>query len=382
MLQYSRDVANMEDAKLSSLAVLYSRSGGRIHPEESHPYRLDFQRDRDRIVHSSAFKRLQYKTQVFLYSIGENYRNRLTHTLEVAGIARTVATALGLNPLLSECIALAHDLGHTPFGHAGQDRLGELMKGYGGFEHNKQSLRIVEKLENRYPDFRGLNLTRETLKGLMKHGASYGDSLVQKERKESGASLESMVADIADEIAYNHHDIEDGLEMGYLEPESLTELQLWKEIQFQTDQEFSNLQNKVRVRTILRRIFNTLVTDLIESSARNLEELNLQTNSDWENAWKKGERPIRFSDSLRPKVYELKSFLHKNLYKTPSVVEMSSKGQDMIEKLFAHYIQNPNQIPDTYQGILSEEGEHRAVCDFVAGMTDRYAEKLYNQLFY
>ncbi|EMS83634.1 phosphohydrolase-associated domain protein [Leptospira noguchii str. Cascata] len=369
-----------ETETLAPYAISNANNGGRIYEEEEHSYRLPFQRDRDRILHSSAFKRLQYKTQVFIFSVGENYRNRMTHTLEVAGLSRTIASALGLNSLLSESIALAHDLGHTPFGHAGQEILSGLMKDYGGFEHNKQSLRIVTSIEKKYPNFPGLNLCRETLKGLMKHGTDYDSSVILLERKENGPSLEGMIADLSDEIAYTNHDIEDGWEMGYLHLGDLLENPFWKEVYEECKDQYKEVGEKILIRTSIRTLTNFLVSDLIQSISTALEKNQIQSNEDLSFLWKQDIRIASFSNRVDLKFRELKSFLYEKLYRHEDLIRMSDYGKKIIESLFDYFLKHPEKIPETYKERIEEESLHRVISDYVAGMTDRYAEKTYQSL--
>ncbi|EKR72809.1 HD domain protein [Leptospira noguchii str. 2006001870] len=369
-----------ETETLAPYAISNANNGGRIYEEEEHSYRLPFQRDRDRILHSSAFKRLQYKTQVFIFSVGENYRNRMTHTLEVAGLSRTIASALGLNSLLSESIALAHDLGHTPFGHAGQEILSGLMKDYGGFEHNKQSLRIVTSIEKKYPNFPGLNLCRETLKGLMKHGTDYDSSVILLERKENGPSLEGMIADLSDEIAYTNHDIEDGWEMGYLHLGDLLENPFWKEVYEECKDQYKEVGEKILIRTAIRTLTNSMVSDLIRNISKGLEKKRVSSTQDLIDLWKRDVRIASFSDEVNSKFRELKSFLYEKLYRHEDLVRMSDYGKKVIESLFDYFLKHPEKIPDTYKERIEEESLHRVISDYVAGMTDRYAEKIYQSL--
>nr|WP_275890375.1 deoxyguanosinetriphosphate triphosphohydrolase [Leptospira noguchii] len=369
-----------ETETLAPYAISNANNGGRIYEEEEHSYRLPFQRDRDRILHSSAFKRLQYKTQVFIFSVGENYRNRMTHTLEVAGLSRTIASALGLNSLLSESIALAHDLGHTPFGHAGQEILSGLMKDYGGFEHNKQSLRIVTSIEKKYPNFPGLNLCRETLKGLMKHGTDYDSSVILLERKENGPSLEGMIADLSDEIAYTNHDIEDGWEMGYLHLGDLLENPFWKEVYEECKDQYKEVGEKILIRTSIRTLTNFLVSDLIQSISSALEKNQIQSNEDLSFLWKQDIRIASFSNQVDLKFRELKSFLYEKLYRHEDLIRMSDYGKKIIESLFHYFLKHPEKIPETYKERIEDESLHRVISDYVAGMTDRYAEKIYQSL--
>ncbi|EJO70764.1 deoxyguanosinetriphosphate triphosphohydrolase [Leptospira kirschneri] len=380
-MYFSReDLLQKETETLAPYAISNANNGGRIYEEEEHSYRLPFQRDRDRILHSSAFKRLQYKTQVFIFSVGENYRNRMTHTLEVAGLSRTIASALGLNPLLSESIALAHDLGHTPFGHAGQEILSGLMKDYGGFEHNKQSLRIVTSIEKKYPNFPGLNLCRETLKGLMKHGTDYDSSVILLERKENGPSLEGMIADLSDEIAYTNHDIEDGWEMGYLHLGDLLENPFWKEVYEECKDQYKEVGEKILIRTSIRTLTNFLVSDLIQSISSALEKNQVQSNEDLSFLWKQDIRIASFSNQVDLKFRELKFFLYEKLYRHEDLIRMSDYGKKIIESLFDYFLKHPEKIPETYKERIEEESLYRVISDYVAGMTDRYAEKIYQSL--
>jgi len=363
-----------EDSKLSEFAVKNSETEERFFPEPPHPYRLPLHRDRDRIFHSRAFKRLEYKTQVFINSEGDNFRTRLTHTLEVAGISRTVSTALGLNSNLAEVISLAHDLGHTPFGHAGQDILSDLMKESGGFEHNKQSLRIVRSLETRYPEFPGLNLCRMTLIGLLKHGSDYEKTDLYIMRQEQGPSLEALVSDISDEIAYTHHDIEDGLERNLISAENLKQCELWQKHYLESYELFSHLHDDLIIRKALRSMMNEVVTDLIETTERSLFHLNITNRKNLGEAWKRGERPVGYSKEISPLVIQLKNYLKENLYQHEKVVSKSRFGQKIIEFLFYYLLKNNSNIPDNYKKRAEQEGIHRAISDYISGMTDRYAE--------
>jgi dGTPase len=376
MIKKVQILTQEEDTKLGSYAVKHSENGGRIHPEEDHPYRLPFQRDKDRIIHSRAFRRLEYKTQVFIASIGDNYRTRLTHTLEVAALARTVAGSLGLNSFLAESIALAHDLGHAPFGHAGQDILSELMKGKGGFEHNKQSLRIVQYLENRYASFPGLNLCKETLMGIMKHGGDYENSEDLQDRKIGGPSLEAMITDTCDSIAYNNHDVEDGLESGLIHPKDMEDLSIWKENFKLTKERFPKAESIMIQRETSRAMMNSMTIDFIETIEKNLQKYKIDSRDDLGRVWVEGKRIVTYSDSMQTKVTELKNFLTEKLYRHPEVVELSNFGKEIIVVLFEYFEKNPNDMPESYRIRIETEGLHRVVCDYIAGMTDRYAEEI------
>ena len=296
MIKTIDELYREEDSKIADYGVKHFESRERMYEEKGHAFRLPLQRDRDRIYHSRFFKRLQYKTQVFTNSEGDNFRTRLTHTLEVSGIARSIATNLNLNSLLAECIALAHDLGHAPFGHAGQDILSELMKGNGGFEHNKQSLRIVQILENRYPEFPGINLCKATLSGIMKHGGDYAKSELNELRIQEGPSLESLITDISDEIAYTCHDIEDGLEMEYITIDSLMQVSLWKEMYLSMKEKYKDASEDILARSSIRGILNLLVTDLTTTTDKNLNNNKINTQEDLRSAWMKGIRIAGYSE--------------------------------------------------------------------------------------
>ncbi|MBM9545847.1 deoxyguanosinetriphosphate triphosphohydrolase [Leptospira sp. 201903074] len=365
-----------EEKILARYAVGSRNPGEREYPEPEHPYRLPFQRDRDRIIHSHAFKRLEYKTQVFVYSEGDHFRNRLTHTLEVAGISKTISKVLGLNEDLSETIALAHDLGHSPFGHAGQEALSELMRGKGGFEHNKQSLRVVQKLERRYPEFPGLNLCGETLLGIMKHGGDYETSELLDSRRDTGPSLEAMVVDSSDEITYSAHDLEDGLESGLLALSDVKELKVWKRIEDSLPK--TNPSDKDSIsRSAGRVLLNLMVSDLIDSTDSCLQKHSIETREDVSRAFLNQKKLVQFSEEFQLEFKELKSFLFGKLYRHPEVSRMSERGKETIFLLFKHFESHPESIPESYRNREEEEGRMRIICDYIAGMTDRYAiEKL------
>ena len=355
-------------------------SRGRLYPEEEHPYRTAFQRDRDRIIHSTAFRRLEYKTQVFVNHEGDYYRTRLTHSLEASQIARVIAKVLRLNVDLVETIALAHDLGHTPFGHAGEDELAELMKGHGGFNHNLQSLRIVDYLEERYPDFRGLNLTAESRIGLFKHPEllkEAGIGNLGEPVNFKSPSLESQVADLSDEIAYDNHDLDDGLTSGLITEAQLEKLELWNQIKKK-----SNLHlvanAEVRRYQIIRALINLELTDLIAQTQTNLKKARLRRASE---ALSKDRFLVAFSASLSKKREELREFLKLKLYRHYRVVRMSDKARRFIRALFESYLSRPEQLPPGSQKRLKTEGVYRVVCDYIAGMTDRYAQEEYRRLF-
>ncbi|MFQ5416464.1 MAG: deoxyguanosinetriphosphate triphosphohydrolase [Myxococcota bacterium] len=358
-----------ESERLAAYAVRSAETRGRIYAEADHAYRTAFQRDRDRIVHSRAFRRLEYKTQVFVYREGDHYRNRLTHTLEGSQISRTIARALRLNEDLAEAVALAHDLGHTPFGHAGERVLNERMAGDGGFDHNRQTLRIVDLLEDRYPTFRGLNLTSETREGILKHGCDW-DHPVPVPPPVKQPSLEAQVSDAADEIAYTNHDLDDGLRSELLTPETLENVALWKETNGRVRSLLGDVPEPVLLAQTVRALIDQLVTDLVEVSAARLAASGVGSVEAVRSA---GDRLVGFSDTLEQAKRELKGFLHDNLYHHPRVLEMSDRGACILGDLFEMLRADPSLLPEHVRARFGEDGEVRAIADYVAGMTDRFA---------
>lgn len=363
------DVEGEESERLAPEAVKSGESRGRVFEETEHAYRTAFQRDRDRVVHSRAFRRLEYKTQVFIYHEGDHYRNRLTHTLEGSQIARTIARALRLNEELAEAVVLAHDLGHTPFGHAGERALNELLRGEGGFDHNRQSLRIVDLLEERYPGFRGLNLTDETREGILKHGCSW-EHPVRVPELGRQPSLEAQVADFSDEIAYINHDLDDGLRSGLLRLDQLAEVSLWDETRRGVEDRLGDVGERVlRAQTIVALI-DRLVTDLVESTAARLEATPLG-NVDAVRAHR--ERLVGYGAELAGAKGKLKRFLHENLYLHPRVKNVSERASGILGELYAAYREDPKLLPERVRGHFEADGEPRAIADYIAGMTDRFA---------
>ncbi len=364
-------------------------SRGRRFPEASPEYRSEYQRDRDRIVHSTAFRRLVYKTQVFVNHEGDLYRTRLTHSLEVAQIARTIARALNLNEVLSEAICLAHDLGHTPFGHAGQDALNDCMTDYGGFEHNLQSLRVVDELEEHYADFDGLNLTFECREGILKH-CSVANAVTLGELGERFINrhqpgLEAQLANFADEIAYNNHDVEDGIRAGLITVEQLLAVPLFRTYHDEVKTKYPALAGRRLVYEVLRRMINHLVTDLINSSAQRLTESGVRSSAEV----RAHARPlIGFSDATRELNYALKVFLREEVYKHYKVRRMTSKARRVVQELFNAFFNDPTLMPDEHEatgtrleGVQGPKGRARAVADYIAGMTDRYAILEHSRMF-
>jgi dGTPase len=352
---------------LSPYAQLSSQSRGRSHSDQVHIFRAEFQRDRDRIVHSTAFRRLEYKTQVVLNGTGDHFRTRLTHTMEVAAIARTVSRTLGLNEDLAEAIALAHDLGHPPFGHPGEHTLDQLMSGHGGFEHNLQSLRVVEQLENKYPEFNGLNLTWEVREGLCKH---------RPEELEVGhhPSLEAQVADLADEIAYCSSDLDDAIDSGLIDPGELEEVELWKSIEESVVSEYSQLDFSRRRRYIIRCLINRLVEDACRESARLIDEAGIDSA---DAARTHSQRLIGFTIPVRAQVQNLRDFLQQHFYYHQDVSEVNQRACKILQQLFTFYHDHPGQISERYSLRIKKHGVARTVCDYVAGMTDRYALEMH-----
>lgn len=362
---------------LAPYAAHESQSRGRIYDEAPARYRGEYQRDRDRIIHSTAFRRLMYKTQVFVNHEGDLYRTRLTHSIEVAQIGRSVAVALGLNETLTEAICLAHDLGHTPFGHAGQDTLNALMRDYGGFEHNLQSLRVVDELELKYADFPGLNLTFETREGILKHcsarnARALGD-LGQRFLERSQPGLEAQLADIADAIAYNNHDVDDGYRAELISLEQLCEQPLFVRHHETVRELYPDLDDRRLIYEIIRRMIDHVVTDVIEQTARNLADANPGSMDDVRMA---GRPLVAMSDEVRNQHQALKKFLHTHLYKHERKLEMMSRAQSILRDLFRWYMDDASLMSVEYADAAhgSEPAERaRVVADYIAGMTDRYA---------
>ncbi len=367
------DYETCEAKILAPYAMLSEATEGREYAEEEHGYRTAFQRDRDRVVHSNAFRRLEYKTQVFVYHEGDHYRTRLTHSLEGSQIARSIARMLGLNEDLSEAIILAHDLGHTPFGHSGEVVLNRLMKKWGGFEHNRQSLRIVTVLEDRYPDFPGLNLTYEVREGLAKHQSAYDKPNAQANFKKKGQpTLEAQIVNIADEIAYSNHDLDDGLRSGLISLKQLKNVRLWVDHFQRHDDE------KIQVRQTIRSIINHFVLDLVAETEKRLKDARIRSVSDVRASKAK---LVSLSRDFDMKNRELKAFLRDFMYRHQHVERMATKTRMVIEGLFKTYIKNPKTLPpDLYEKTKKQQLE-RTVCDYIAGMTDRFALEEYKRLF-
>jgi dGTPase len=368
----------MEAAQLAPYAQRSSASRGRAYPEEEHDYRTAFQRDRDRILHTTAFRRLEYKTQVFVNYEGDHYRTRLTHTLEVAQIARTIARTLMLNQDLVEAIAMAHDLGHTPFGHAGEMVLHTLMAGRGGFNHNTHGLRIVEKLEERYPGFPGLNLTWEVREGIAKHATEYDAPEANAYEPDLRGTLEAQVINVADEIAYNTHDLDDGLRSGLIGERQLSQVGLWNEALAALGIRDAGLSTIDR-NCVVRHLINLEVSDAIYATESRLQEV--QPNS--VDAVRHLPHDLAgFSDALQPRNRELKDILYRCLYRHWRVMRVSEKSKRVLTSLFETYLESPMQLPEEVQArIGGEDVLERVICDYMAGMTDRFALEEYRKMF-
>ncbi|UWR05935.1 deoxyguanosinetriphosphate triphosphohydrolase [Ruegeria sp. B32] len=359
------------------------RARGRLVPEEESSFRSCFQRDRDRIIHASAFRRLKHKTQVFVEHEGDSYRTRLTHSIEVAQVARTISGALGLNPELTEAVALAHDLGHTPFGHTGEDALHALMAPYGGFDHNAQAIRIVTKLEQHYADFDGCNLTWECLEGIAKHNGPVTGELPWALAEcnadfdlelHTHASAEAQVAALSDDIAYNNHDLFDGLRAGLFTDDEIAQLPIVRECYAEVDRKYPGLDFYRRRHEALRRVFGVMVSDVIDTSREVLERSGAQTVEDVRHL---GASVIRFSDDLWAQLNDIRAFLFTRMYRAPSVMEVRAKVSRVVEELFPIYLSDPRQMPRHWHSDIEaapdETALARIVSDYIAGMTDRFA---------
>ncbi len=379
-------MSKLFEKNLASFSLRSEKSFGRKYKEDPPKLRTEFQRDRERIIHTTAFRRLEYKTQVFVNHEGDMYRTRLTHTIEVAQIARAAARALQINEDLTEAISLSHDLGHTPFGHAGQDILNECMKNFGGFEHNIQSLRIVDKLENVYPSFPGLNLSFETREGILKkcnktHAKKLGDVAMRFLKKEQG-SLEAQLTNVCDQIAYNNHDIQDGIRAKKISLEQLSTVSIFKNQMNLALKEYPKLSKSKIVNETVRRIINLLVGDLITNSKKNIEKYNIKSPNDVRICEKE---VICFSNEMKKENMNLKRFLHKNLYKHPDVKKMTDKATIVIRDLFNAYSQDIDLLPKPFLKHnmlkIKENEAERVICDYIAGMTDRFALKEHKKLY-
>jgi dGTPase len=380
MIMGREELEQQEAERLAPYAMKCRDSRGREYPEDEHAYRTAYQRDRDRIIHTTAFRRLEYKTQVFIITEGDYYRTRLTHTIEVAQIGRTIARALRANEDLTEAICLAHDLGHGPFGHSGEETLNELMADHGGFDHNHQSLRIVEKLERRFPDFYGLNLSWEVREGIMKHESEYDRGLALAYDPDKRGTLECQIVNAADEIAYSTADLDDGLRSGMITPGQLeaADLTLWQEVTHELGIDPGAGFSEMDRHRVIRRLVGKHVTDVIQATDEMLQASNIQSVDDIRSL---PSNLVTHSEAMQAKNRELKDFLYKNLYRHWRVMRMASKAHRFLTQLVHLYVAEPRLLPWETQARLENETLQRVVCDYIAGMTDRYALQEYQKLF-
>jgi len=362
-----------EHALLAPFAQKSADSRARNYPEPSHAYRTEFQRDRARIIHSRAFRRMEYKTQVFLNGTGDHLRTRLTHSIEVASISRTISRALGLNEDLAEAIALAHDLGHAPFGHSGEEMLAECMREHGGFDHNRQSMRVVELLETPYPNFPGLNLTFEVREGLRKHEAFY-QLPTADDAEYYCPSLEAQVADLADEITYYSHDLDDAVDFEILSAAQLGENEIWRQSHDAVLARYSGMREPELHKLIIHDIIDNEVHDLVATSAKLIDESGVQSADE---VRRQPAALIRYSNELAEANRALRTFLYQNVYYHPRVAEVNVRACEMLRRVFEAYLVDPDSLGDAATRRIENEGLHRTVCDYVAGMTDRYLMEEY-----
>ncbi len=369
MLFIRNELEEIEDRSLAPYAVRSRNSKGRTHPDTEPEYRTAFQRDRDRILHTTAFRRLEYKTQVFFNYEGDYFRTRLTHTLEVAQVGRTIACALGANEDLVEAICLAHDLGHSPFGHAGEATLARMMKDYGGFDHNRQSLRIVTELENRYPEFPGLNLTWEVREGMVKHESEYDVADAKDFDADLRGNLETQICNVADELAYTTHDLDDGLRSGMITPQMLSGIALWEILVETFHWKGPQLTDPDR-HGMIRELVGLMVTDMVHATDARLRESGVKSA---EEIQRLPHNLIGYSEDMQRRNRELKDFLFNHLYRHFRVVRMQVKAERIVTDLFNAYHSEPMILPDHVQASIPGRGLERTICDYIAGMTDRFA---------
>ena len=366
-----------EDQWLAPYGLRSKDSKGRVYSEHESETRTVFQRDRDRIIHTTAFRRLEYKTQVFVFYEGDHYRTRLTHTLEVAQLGRALARGLGCNEDLTESICLAHDLGHPPFGHAGEGILNQLMVDHGGFNHNTQSFRIVTELEQRYPQFSGLNLCYETREGMIKHETSYDKSDTTGYAPEKRGSAEAQIANLADEMAYNAHDLEDGLRANLFPVEALDALEIWRDLRDAIGWHTAELSQMNR-HALIRELIGRTVTDVITASTQMIEANQLDSA---EKIQTHSTNVVNYSMEIGRKVAELKKFLYQEMYRHYRLVRMQAKAEQFISQIFLAYAKEPKMLPTETQKLLAIRPTHRVIADYIAGMTDRYALEEWEKLF-
>ena len=377
MIFTREQLEDIESRTLAPYGIRSKNSRGRLFPEDEPEYRTRFQRDRDRILHTTAFRRLEYKTQVFINYEGDYYRTRLTHTLEVAQIGRTIALALGANETVTEAICLAHDLGHPPFGHSGETSLSKLMREVGGFDHNKQSFRIVTELERRYPEFPGLNLSWEVLEGIVKHETEYDISDARDFNPELRGSIEAQISNVSDELTYTAHDLDDGLRSGLISADMLDGIALWEILVKSVGWDGSNLNDLTRHR-LVRRLIGIEVNDLVAASDMRLRDSGIRSVDELQRL---PYNVVGFSEDMRRRNRELKDFLFNNLYRHYRVMRMAVKAEAILTDLFNAYRAEQAILPKHVQGLIPERGLERTVCDYIAGMTDRFAIEEHQKLF-
>ena len=383
MIIWREELEKQEMERLAPYAMKSCESRGRHYPEDEHAYRTAFQRDRDRVLHTTAFRRLEYKTQVFIITEGDYYRTRLTHTLEVAQIGRTIARALRANEDLTEAICLAHDLGHGPFGHSGEATLNALMEQHGGFDHNHQSLRIVETLEQRYPDFPGLNLTWEVREGLLKHETEYDRGVAFDFEPDKRGTMECQIVNLADEIAYSTADLDDGLRSEMIVPSQLADVRLWRDVTSELGVQIDGRIGELDRHRVIRRLVGKAVSDVVQATDQRLNAGNVRSVDDVRN---QEHNLIGYSEDTQAKNRELKDFLYQNLYRHWRVMRMATKASYFVTQLFGLFVAEPWLLPtETQEHIAAKvdasEASHRVICDYIAGMTDRYALQEYQKLF-
>ncbi len=372
-----RQLEQQEFETLAPYGTKSAESRGRVYPDEEHPYRTAFQRDRDRIIHTTAFRRMEYKTQVFVITEGDYYRTRMTHSLEVAQIGRTLARALGANEDLTEAICLVHDIGHTPFGHSGEYTMRRLMADFGGFNHQAQSLRVVDELEERFPEHRGLNLTYEVREGISKHETEYDVASPGEFPPDEAPTLEAQLCSASDEIAYNTADLDDGLRAGLLDPHQLDELEFWRDWCKETGECNTRFNDMIRHRFI-RWLVNEFVSDFVETTNGRLTSLKTGSVAQVRAL---GESVTAFSEHLEQRKKPLQTFLYENFYRNYRVMRMATKAERVIEALFNAYLKEPRILPPGVRQRIEHEEPARVVCDYIAGMTDRFALDEYDRLF-
>ena len=377
MLFNRAKLEDIEDRSLAPYGIRSKQSRGRLFPEDEAEFRTCFQRDRDRILHTTAFRRLEYKTQVFINYEGDYYRTRLTHTLEVTQIGRTFARSLGANEDLVEAVCMAHDVGHPAFGHSGEMTLAKLMKEYGGFDHNKQSFRIMTKLEKRYSDFPGLNLSWEVLEGIVKHETEYDQADASDFNPELRGSLEAQITNLADELAYTAHDLDDGLRSGMITPAMLDGIDLWEILRSSVAWHGASLDELTRHR-LVRRMIGLEVNDMVQATDIRLQQSGVRSVEELQRL---PYNVVGFSEDMHRRNRQLKDFLFNNLYRHYRVVRMAVKAEQIITGLFKAFQSEPTTLPKHVQQIIPERGLERTLCDHIAGMTDRYAIEEYKKLY-